>query len=504
MNRLCTRILGAATAAVLLSALPLTAKASEHCSAPPSPAGEWPTYGHDVAGSRTQPAEHTIGLTTAAALEPAFVYRSPGPMGTINSTPIVDGGCVFLNAAEDATRARVSALDADTGDVVWSVLVDVGIAAYPGSAVGAPALSDDLLIVPVNRKAGPFVVALDRDTGTTVWESAPIDTQPSSGTNASITIWNGIVLLGFFGSAGPGAEERGGFALLDATTGQLLKKTYVIPDDAFAEKYAGAGIWGTAAVDDATGFAYVGTSNPHNPQKVHERSTSLLKIDLNRASATFGEILDFYQGLRDTLVPGAEQQPACATKPDVYYTGKFSATCLAVDVDFGASPNLIKLADGRTLVGAQQKSGTYHLVDTAGMDGVSMTQVGAPCFACSGASSAFAGGRAFVPAGPPGQMVAVDIATLGRGVPAWATPIGGGFTYNSASTANGLVWMTDSAGYLDAFDQLTGAPVVKRPLQADTGRSMVTATSSAGVAIARNTIYAALGSHLVAYRLPQT
>lgn len=64
--------------------------------------------------------------------------------------------------------------------------------------------------------------------------------------------------------------------------------------------------------------------------------------------------------------------------------------------------------------------------------------------------------------------------------------------------------MTDSAGFLDAFDQLTGAPVVKRPMQLDTGESMITTTSSAGVAIANHTIYAALGSFLVAYRLPDS
>lgn len=497
-------ILVAAAATALLASLPLAARATvANCSAPDSAAGEWPSYGHDLLNTRSQPLEDTIGITNANSLKAVFVHGArPGEMGTINSTPIVAGGCVFINTAASSTQARVSALDAESGTEVWSTIIHIGQAAYPGSAVGAPALHGDLLILPVNRLAGPFAVALDRDTGDTVWTSGAIDNQPDSGINASVTVYDGVVFLGFFGKAGPWKEERGGFALLDATTGVLLKKTFTIPDEDFAEKYAGAGIWGTAAVDEATGFAYVGTSNPHNPQKIHERSTSLLKIDLNRASGTFGDIVDFYQGLRDTVVPDAEKQPACEMAPGVNYAGNFSATCLAIDIDFGASPNLIKLDDGRTLLGGQQKSGTYHVVDTDGMNGVSMTQAGVPCFACSAGSTAYAGGRAFVPAGPPGQMVAVDVATLGQGVPVWASPIGGGFTFNPASTANGLVWMTDSGGYLNAFDQLTGAIVLKRPLQLDTGTSMVTATSSAGVAIARNTVYAALGSYLVAYRLP--
>lgn len=495
------RTVALVASAVAIAALPLTARAADGCSSAPTPAGEWTSYGHDITNSRTQPLETSIGLTNAATLEPAFVHREPGAVGTINSTPIVAGGCLFVAADENGASGRFTALDANTGETVWSTIIPIGQNAYGGAIVGSPAISGNLLIAPVNKLAAPFVVALDRDTGTEVWRSDALDTQPSSGTNASVTVWNGVVFIGFFGKAGPWTEERGGFVLLDAATGATLKKTFTIPDEDFEQQYAGAGIWGTAAVDESTGYAYVGTSNPHNPQKIHERSTSLLKIDLDRSRDTFGEIVGHYQGLRDTIVPGAEQQPVCETEPDVYYTGSFSATCLAIDVDFGASPHLIRVGD-RTLLGAQQKSGTYHVVDTADMTGVSMTQVGAPCFACSAGSPAFAGGKAFVPAGPPGQMVAVDVATTGRGVPAWASPIAGGFAFNPASTANGLVWLVDSGGFLDAWDQTTGVPVVKRRLQNDTGESMFTTTSSAGVAIANGMIYAALGSFVIAYRLP--
>ena len=498
------RTVALAVAAIGAAALvPIAVRADDvGCSAAPAPGGEWVTYGHDLDNSRTQPAEDTIDASNAGTLEPAFVFRGPGLLGTINMTPIVAGGCVFVSSSDDGTAATVTALDADDGARRWAHRIDVGGNAYGGSVVGSPAVDGELLLVPVNRvgaQGGPFVRALHRDTGELVWDSEPLDTQPDTGTNASVTVWNGIAVIGFFGKAGPDEDERGGVALLDTATGELLARTYTIPDDDFAEGYAGAGVWSTAAVDPATGHAYVGSSNPHDPHRIHERSTSLLKIDIDRTRATFGQIVDWYQGLRDTIVPGAQEQPVCETAPDVHYYGEFSATCLAVDVDFGASPNLIHLADGRTLLGGHQKAGVYHVVDTDGMDGLSMTPVGAPCFACSAASSAFADGRAFVPAGPPGQLVAVDVT---NGAPAWASPIAGGFTFNPASTANGLVWMTDSNGFLDAFDQATGAPVLKRRMADDTGESMATSTSSAGVAIANHTVYAALGSHLVAYRLP--
>jgi hypothetical protein len=168
-----------------------------------------------------------------------------------------------------------------------------------------------------------------------------------------------------------------------------------------------------------------------------------------------------------------------------------------VDLDFGASPNLYEGDDGRTLVGELQKAGIYHVVDAADMAGVAQTHVGTPCFACNAGSSAFADGRAFVAAGPPGQMVAVDGTS---GTPGWAAPIGGGLTYNAVSVANGMVWSVDSLGFLNGYDQELGIQRVKRSLRDDTGVSMVEATTSSGVAIAHNTLYTAATNFVIAYR----
>lgn len=490
---------GAALAFALVPAAEATVPA---CTEPASAAGEWSTYGADLGNSRSQLAETTIGPVESLDLEPAFVFQAAG---AVNNTPIVDGGCVFVASPQGSSAGRVVALDADDGSTIWSTSIAVGTSAYAGTIVGSPALFGDLLLVPVNKRAAPFVLALNRSTGSEVWRTT-LDGQHSSGTNAGLVVHDGIVFAGFFGAAGPSAPEHGGFVLLEAATGQTLAKTFSIPDlgtpddpsdEGFEDGYGGAGIWATAAVDTATGFAYVGTSNPHSPQKLHPRSTSILKIDLRRASPTFGEIVDYYQGLRDTLVPGLEKNPACEARPDIYYAGSFSLTCAAIDVDFGASPNLIKLPDGRTMVGNLQKAGIYHIVDTADMTGASMTPVGPACFACNAASSAYADGRAFVAAGPPGELVAVD---AGTGTPLWAGHLTSGLTYNAVSVANGVVWSVDSTGFLNGFEALTGAQLVKRRMQTDTGTSMASLASSSGIAIAHNTLYVAAARFVVAYR----
>jgi polyvinyl alcohol dehydrogenase (cytochrome) len=464
------------------------------CGEADHPAGEWPAYGADRANSRSQPLSTELGPDAVGSLQPAFVYEAPG---LINNTPLVDGGCIFV-ASQGATTTTgvIAALDADDGTEIWSTEIDAGQPAFGGPIVGSPALKKNLVITPVNRQGSPFLIAHDRQTGEERW-STTIDTQEMTGVNASAVVYDGMVFIGFFGNAGPGTHERGGFALLDASTGELLKKTYVIDDASFEEGYAGAGVWATPAIDRDTGFAYVGTSNPHNPHKEHARSNSILKIDLNRESADFGEIVASYKGMHDTVVEGASDQPVCETKDDVYYYSRFSVTCLAVDLDFGASPNLFTASDGRKLVGELQKAGIYHVVDAGDMSEVSQTHVGAPCFACNAGSSAFADGHAFVAAGPPGQMVAVN---GDDGLPAWVSPIAGGFTYNAVSVANGVVWSVDSTGFLNAYDQSTGVPLAKRSLRDDTGVSMVETTTSSGVAIARNTLYTAATTFVIAYR----
>ena len=91
------------------------------------------------------------------------------------------------------------------------------------------------------------------------------------------------------------------------------------------------------------------------------------------------------------------------------------------------------------------------------------------------------------------------------GAPRWAMPVADGAHWgNPVSVANGVVYTMDLRGFLDAYDAQTGAPLLHTPLSAAT-EGYPTA-SWGGVAIARNTVYAAAGitglpnGHVVAYR----
>ena len=456
------------------------------CAKGEHPRGEWPSYGHDLHNSRTQPAEREIGVDNVASLEAAWVHKAPG---AINNTPIVTGGCAFV-ASSDGT---VAALDATTGKRVWSRQLPVKTPAFGGKLVGSPAVTRDSVLVALNEEGSPYLASLDRATGKERWRTT-IDEQKTSGTNGSVVVNRGLAFIGFFGSPAPGdTPERGGFALIDAKTGKLVKRTYTIDDKALQEGYSGAGIWSTPAFDTKAGLAYAGTSNPHSAQNEHQRANSLVKIDVRRNSETFGQILDSYKGRPDSYVEGGADQPACETAPDIYYVPPFSATCVQLDLDFGASPNLFVDAAGNQRLGGLSKSGDYHALDPKGMVGVWRRSVGVPCLACNAGSPAAANGNAYVMSGPPGQIFALDGETgavEGAGVLSGA--------YNATSTANGLVYVVDSGGFLNVYDSESSMlQVVKRDLSADAGESVAVAATSSGVAIARGNLFVAASSSLI-------
>jgi outer membrane protein assembly factor BamB len=166
-----------------------------------------------------------------------------------------------------------------------------------------------------------------------------------------------------------------------------------------------------------------------------------------------------------------------------------------LDLDFGASPNLFRDASGHELVGAMQKAGVYHAVSTSTMQAAWSRIVGVPCFSCNGASTAADGSAIYAAASPPGQMVSLT----NTGLPRWIGLLTDPVHYESVSVAEGVVYTIDDAGNLDAFTAGTGLPILRHPIALDT-RQNVAGVMSSGVAIARDTVYVADGSFLIAYR----
>ena len=501
-----TVIACAASAAFALAGAGVAQAAPPGCAGAAS-GGDWPTYGHDLANSRSQPAENQIGLAQAATLAPAWsvavsappsassVAAGSVPSSAINTTPIVVDGCVYLGGAD----GHMVAANADTGAVVWksAQLLDPADAGLGGAIVGSPAVTAGKVLVPVSKSSGPYLAALDQGTGKLLWRSPPISTYPGAYTNASAQLYDGMVILGFSPPEGDAAGQ-GGFALINASDGHIVHVTDTIAAADQAKGYAGGGIWATPAVNPGTGFGYVGSGNPDSKQLQDPRTDAILKFDLH-PGAQLGSIVGAYQGQVDQYeAPQLAQTPACKaseqTPLDTFPLD--DPGCGQLDLDFGASPSLFTGADGGELVGELQKSGYFHVARADTMAPAWKVPVGAPCAVCNADSQAVAGGAIFTVGTPGGQLASLAPSD---GSLNWASPTADGVHYGSVSEADGVVYTLDSAGFLDGFDAATGVPVLRRALDADSGQVAGTLTS-AGVAIARHTVYAVAGGDLIALR----
>lgn len=473
-------------AAVVVAPYPAAAKAK---CAPGGEGGEWRGYGHDLHNTRSQPKEDSIDTTSARLLAPKWTFSigDAGGTGGFQSTPTIADGCMYVATS----GGWVFALNADTGELVWKQ--DLAKAAkVQGGSMFAVSVEQGHVYATVSPAEGPRAVAFDQDTGDIEWITRPLNRGKGAWVNSSPVFFDGMLFLGLSGGeAGnePGRiegdrEARGSFALLHAATGRVIKETWVIPDKDF-KKYAGAGIWATAVIDEKTRYAFVGTGNPYGPTRDYKTANAIIKIDVDRSRKTFGEIVDIYKGDYDQYLPALDalnDSPACtAVPPTIDYP-----QCGQLDLDFGASPNLFKDESGNVLVGELQKSGVYHAAHADTMSKAWTTVVGLPCALCNAGTSAVEDDTVYGVATPGGQLYALNAST---GAFRWMSPIADGVHYQATSVANGVVYAVDTKGVFHAIDGTTGLPLLERPMAADTGSDACT-TLGGGVAIARHTVYA--------------
>lgn len=465
--------------------------------------GEWRSYGHDASNTRHQDKEFSITVAKAPTLAPAWTFSSvdAGGAGDFTSTPVIADGCLYVGS----NSGWVFALNADTGELVWkaqvpaegainsSLTVEGGVVYAAVSRTGRIAGCDG------DNCAGPYVVAFDQVTGAVRWASLPTDSQPGADSYTSPVIYDGLVLVGVSGGAaelGDTADRyafQGSLVFLDAASGALVKKTWTIHSpEAADDGFAGAAIWSTPAVDPVGKVAFVGAGNPFQYEHEHPNTNAVLRFDLDRSSATFGEITGSYKGTVDEYIPQFSELPCqqAPVKNPVSYPQGVGA-CGDIDLDFGASPNLFAGSDGQLLVGVGQKSGVYHVFEAATMAPAWTALVGPPT-SVGGivGSTAFDGAGIYGPVTVPGHVWSVGYDGRYR----WASPTGDGAHWgNPVAVANGIVYTVDLKGFLDAYDARTGAPLLHRPIAVGSGTGSDLVASWGGVSIARNTVYAAVG-----------
>ena len=159
-----------------------------------------------------------------------------------------------------------------TGKAIWSH----DISDYTGTAGSAsrtsPAYWDGELVIGTGNLmtpdlGGAFEIGVDARTGAMLWRTKTDDSSAALMTG-SATIDNGIIYTGVSSKTehiNVTPTFRGSVEALDARTGKILWKTYMVP-----EGFNGGAVWmSQPVVDHKTGMVYVTTGNSYSvPQRV--------------------------------------------------------------------------------------------------------------------------------------------------------------------------------------------------------------------------------------------
>jgi polyvinyl alcohol dehydrogenase (cytochrome) len=316
----------------------------------------WNGWGHDVENSRFQP-QPVIGAAEVPRLKAKWVFAYPGPL--VGTQPTVIGDHLYLGTA----NGFVYSLNAKTGCTYWTLRAgsDIRGSVSVGS-FGEP--SQKRFAVYFADLMNATAYAVDASSGKLLWKTK-VDNHPLARLTGSPVFYGNRLYVpvssqeeGYGAVANyPCCTFRGSVVALDAPTGKILWKTYPIRDaprpfkktSAGVQMYgpAGAAIWSAPTIDAKRKLIYVGTGDSFTDVPT-SATDSIIAMDVKT-----GKIKWVMQATgHDNYLFGCNT-PGKGICPDP----------VGPDYDFGASPILRTLPDGKQVILAAQKSGMVYALD---------------------------------------------------------------------------------------------------------------------------------------------
>ena len=325
----------------------------------------WNGWSPDATNARFQRAGG-INAADVPRLTVKWAFGFPG-VSSVYGQPTVAGGRVFVGV----DTGYVYALDAATGCVHWTYLAETGVrnAVNIGPAYAEASAGQARSVVPGQYVAyfGDMhgrVYAVNAQTGQQLWK-VQADTHPLAVVTGSTTLYEGrlyVPLSSREEAAGgslnyPCCTFRGSIVALDAATGKEIWKSYAIPDPPVPSRRnskgtqlwtgSGAAIWHAPTIDPRNRAVYVATGDAYT-EPAHRNTDAVMALHMDT-----GKILWSVQDYEDDV-----WLVACAQEP--------TENCpkdLGPDYDFGASPILMNLPNGRRVLLAGNKSGQVFAHD---------------------------------------------------------------------------------------------------------------------------------------------
>ena len=392
----------------------ITGAAGAMCAPPPpfdaSAAPAWNGWGPTIANTHYQPAAQA-GLSAAQVPHLALTWAFGFPDTTSAwGQPTIAGGRLFVGSQ----NGTVYSLDPARGCVAWTFTAHGGVRASISIGGGRAYFSDQT----------GYAYALDAATGRQIW-SVKVEEHPLVRLTGSPALYDGrlYVPTSSYEESGKGPTYacctfRGSIVALDASTGAVIWRAYTITeqpkrlgkraDGVEAWGPAGGAIWSAPTIDPKRHAIYVGVGNTY---------AGVATAPLANAVAAFD--------LRDGHLLWAQQVSA----PDIFGCRPGEANCgekPGPDFDFGSSPALTPLPNGKDAIVIGNKSGIGYAMDPDNRGAILWQYRAGKGGALGGIEwgSAVDATHAYFPVadanGPnPGGLHAVDLATGER---AWFAP----------------------------------------------------------------------------------
>ena len=223
--------------------------------------GDWATYNGRLDGNRFSPLTQ-INQSNVKDLVLKWIF--PMPHFGLESTPVVADGVMYVSGNNQAY-----AIDALTGVQIWKysrpptpgLVGDASVGTNRGVAI----LDDKIFMVTDNA----HLLALNRLTGSLVWDVVMPEEKEHYGSTVSPLIINDTVIAGV---SGGDWGMRGFIACYKAATGELVWRHWTLPAkagdpgiDTWGKEpplLAGGSTWLTGTYDKETDTLYWPTGNP--------------------------------------------------------------------------------------------------------------------------------------------------------------------------------------------------------------------------------------------------
>jgi polyvinyl alcohol dehydrogenase (cytochrome) len=313
----------------------------------------WNGWGVDIRQHRFQPAAMAqLAPGDVPRLKLRWAFGFPGDTRA-QAQPTVWGGRVFVGSA----GGKVYALDARTGCQRW--MFDAGFGVRTAITIGEDERGATAYFGDQRGEA----YALDAESGKLLWKQR-IEAHAGAVITGAPTLADGVLYVPVSSLEEVMAIDpryscctfRGLIAALDARSGEVRWRGYVGPpaqptgaNSIGVQLFgpSGGAIWSAPSIDLAHKRIYATTGDSYSDPP-STTSDAFVAFDL-----VTGQLLWSQQ-----MTAGDAYNVACGSQ--------FRSNCPLVDgpdLDFGSSPILVDLPDGRRALIAGQKSGVVHALD---------------------------------------------------------------------------------------------------------------------------------------------